>query len=326
MPASIRGSAATAAPAPHATARRPAARSHVSSRRVAIVVVAGLVLAGAAFFVARPDRPSAHTFHVRGQPTGIAADGGLVWVASPGAGVVWVLDGDGRPAARPMPTGGTPARIALGPHWAWVADTERGAVVGLPRASGRAARRIPAGSDVADVAVGGGKVWTVSSADGGVRVIDGRRARVVADGVRPMALAADGRHVVAVDAGAGTLLRLRPAGAPLRLGGTPVDVAIAGNSAWVADAAAGTVRRVDLAGRVPPGPPIHVGHAPVAIAADTRAVYVLCRDDRTLVRIDPASGKVHEQLALRGQPAALALTPAHVWIAAGADEVIRVDR
>jgi DNA-binding beta-propeller fold protein YncE len=165
----------------------------------------------------------------------------------------------------------------------------------------------------------------VSSADGGVRVLDGQRARIVATGVRPTALAADGRHVVAVDAGTGTLLRLRPPGAAVKLGGTPVDVAIAGNSAWVTDPAAGTVRRVDLAGGVP-GPPIRVGRAPVAIAADTRAVYVLCRGDRTLVRIDPASGKVREQVELRAQPAALALGPDHVWIAAGANEVIRVDR
>jgi DNA-binding beta-propeller fold protein YncE len=93
----------------------------------------------------------------------------------------------------------------------------------------------------------------------------------------------------------------------------------------VADAAAGTVRRVDLATGVPDAP-IPVGRAPVAIAADATAVYVLCRGDRTLVRIDPVSGKVRERLKLEDAPAALALDPRHVWIAAGQNEVIRVER
>ena len=40
------------------------------------------------------------------------------------------------------------------------------------------------------------------------------------------------------------------------------------------------------------GAPIRVGRSPVAVAADARGVYVVCRGDRTLVRLDPNSGAV----------------------------------
>jgi DNA-binding beta-propeller fold protein YncE len=115
----------------------------------------------------------------------------------------------------------------------------------------------------------------------------------------------------------------RAQGRPVQLGGHPVDVAITGGTAWVADLG-GTVRGVTLAdGRA--GPAVTVGRAPVAVAADSRDVYVLCRADRTLVRLSP-SGDVRSRVPLEHVPTALALDPRHVWIAAGTNELIRVDR
>jgi hypothetical protein len=70
---------------------------------------------------------------------------------------------------------------------------------------------------------------------------------------------------------------------------------------------------------------VHVGGSPVAIAADAAGVYVLCRGDRTLVRLDTI-GNVRSQVRLAHAPTALALDPRYVWIAAGTNEVIRVDR
>jgi DNA-binding beta-propeller fold protein YncE len=263
-------------------------------------------------------------FHVPAPPTGLAAGGGRVWVAMPSAGAVWVLDASGRRVGEPIATGGTPARLALDARSVWIADTDRSAVVRVPRAGGQAASPVQAGPDVTDVAVAGGRVWTASSADGAVRRVEGGRATVVAHGIRPLALAADGGRVVAADASAAALLRVQPAQPRVPLGGTPVDVALAGGEAWVADAASGAIERVDLAtGRVQR---FGLGHSPVAIAADARDVYVLCQDDRTLVRVDPRSGSVRERLTLPDAPAAIALDPAHVWIAAGNRDVIRVDR
>jgi streptogramin lyase len=195
----------------------------------------------------------------------------------------------------------------------------------VPRARGQTALRIPAGPDVTDVADADGEIWTASSADGAVRRLHGTGWTVVARGVRPIALAGDARHVVAADAGAGALLRLQPPRPAIRLGGMPVDVALAGDDAWVADAAGRVVRKVDLTtGR--PEAAIRVGGSPIAIAADARGVYVVCRDNRTLVRLDPLSGAVRERSSLPFAPAAVALDAAHVWIAAGQGDVIRVAR
>ena len=278
-----------------------------------------------------PEAPAATVFRVPGQPTGLVAHGGRVWVAGPLAGEVWVLDGaSGRPAAPPLRIGGTPARLALDGRFAWIADTERGGVVGAPLRGDGALRPLRTGPDVADVAVAAGAVWTASSADGTIRVIDadGRR-QVLHVGVRPIALAADERRVVAADA-AGAIIRLsarsrRPEGPAVPVGGAPSDIALSGDRAWIADAGAGTVQAVVLS-TGSTGPAIPVGRSPVAIAADARGVYVLCRGDRSLVELDAGTGAVRSRTPLSHSPTALALDPRHVWIAAGDHEVIRVDR
>jgi hypothetical protein len=108
------------------------------------------------------------------------------------------------------------------------------------------------------------------------------------------------------------------------LGGAPVDVALVGDRAWVADAGAGTVRSVLLSSGVA-AEAVSVCRSPVAIAGDAAGVYVLCRGDRSLVRLD-ADGAVRSRVRLAHAPTALALDSRHVWIAAGSNEVIRVDR
>jgi DNA-binding beta-propeller fold protein YncE len=269
-------------------------------------------------------------FHAPGQPAGLVSAGGQVWVTGPAAGAVWVLDqATGRPAGPSLKIDGTPARVALEPGVAWIADTEHGFIVRASRTAAGTPRTFPAGPDLSDLAVVAGTVWTASSADGTVRALEpGGRRHVLRIGARPIALAGDGRRLIALDA-AGTLVRIdpaakRPQGAPIDLGGEPVDVALDGDTAWVADANAGTVRAVDLRSGSADAP-VDVGRGPVAIAADARGVYVLCRGDRTLVHLDP-DGRVRDRIALQGSPSALALDARHVWVAAGTNDVIRVDR
>jgi DNA-binding beta-propeller fold protein YncE len=59
---------------------------------------------------------------------------------------------------------------------------------------------------------------------------------------------------------------------------------------------------------------------------DGADVYVACRGDRTLVRIDARTGTVRSRRPLGAEPSALAVDPGYVWIAAGENEVMRVDR
>ena len=165
-----------------------------------------------------------------------------------------------------------------------------------------------------------------------MRAIDPRSgtARVLRSGTRPVALAAAGDRVVAADAG-GTLVVFdartrRRHGPPIKLGGLPVAVALAADTAWVADAAPGTVG-TRLPGRPPElGQRMHVGARPVAVALAGPDVFVLCRGARSLVRVEAATGRVRERVPVLPDPTAMAVDARAVWVAAGANEVMRIAR
>jgi DNA-binding beta-propeller fold protein YncE len=318
-------------PEPQAPAPSPPRRGRLAA--LIALPAALLVAVLLAFTLGEEDAPlTSSTFLVPGEPTGIAVTGSGVWVAGPGAGSVWVLDAlTGQLAQPPVRTGGTPARLAVDDHWAWIADTRSGTVIRAAVNQRTSPVTVHSGPDVADVAVAADAVWIASAADGTVRV-RGRSGpwSTLRVGARPLALAADERRVVAVDAGLGTLVTIdaderRVSGAPIMLGGTPVDVALAGANAWVVDSAAGTLQRVDLARRVTAAP-VRVCAAPVAVAASGRDVYAACRADRELVRYDAVRSRVAHRARLAQPPTALAVDSQYVWIAAGAHEVIRVDR
>jgi streptogramin lyase len=278
------------------------------------------------------ETPGPTTFQVPGRPSDLVAAAGQVWIAGPTRGAVWVLDGaTGRTARSALAIGGAPAQVALDARYAWIADTQRGWLVRAPRQGSETLRKLRSGPGVADVVVAAGAVWIANSVDGTVRVFDPatQDRRSFHAGARPIALAADARHVVAADA-AGTLIRFDarsrdPVGPPVLLGGAPIDVALAGDRAWIVDGGSGTVRGVDvMSGRR--GRSERVCRVPIAVAADVAALYVLCRGDRMLVRLDPRTGAVRFKVALPQAPTALALDSRHIWIAAEPDAVIRVDR
>ena len=266
-------------------------------------------------------------------PTAIFVGPHEVWVASQGAGVVSVLDRVSGHVRRTIHTGGAPARLAGSAGGVWVADAERASITPVTARPLRRLGRFTGSADVSDVAVGAGAVWWSSSAEGVVRVRDrnASRPRVLAAGARPIALASNERWVVVANSGDGTIARIdaarrRIAGAPLRVGGTPVDIALDGNHAWVLDAAAGNVSRIDLR-TGSRGPRIGVGSRPVAVAADGDDVYVVSAGERDLLHIDAVTGRVESRTRLGDVPAALALDPTYVWVTdIGGDTVTRYDR
>ncbi len=107
-----------------------------------------------------------------------------------GGGRLGARRGDREARRPPLHVGGRPARLALEPRFAWIADTERSAVIRVSTSDRGARRSTRTGPDIADVTVAAGAVWTASSADGTVRVLDGRRKPLVLRvGTRPIALA-----------------------------------------------------------------------------------------------------------------------------------------
>ena len=140
-----------------------------------------------------------------------------------------------------------------------------------------------------------------------------------------MALAADPRRVVVADPRAGTVTvidaRARRIAGQIRVGGTPVDVALAGDTAWVVDATGGRIVAVDLNRRVAKKS-IRVGRRPIAVATAGDDVYVLAAGDRRLVRVH--DGEVRSRTPLDAPPTAIAADADHVWVAAG--QLLRFDR
>jgi len=297
--------------------------------------VAALLLAASLavllFVRGEESAPVAQVIAVPGHPTGLAVTPGRVWVAAQRTGSVHLLDSaTGRPVGRPLRTGGTPARLAVGATGVWVADSAGGTVIPVRwRPEPRVFEPIRLGADVTDVTLAARAVWVLSSAEGLVRVLEPgsqRASQELPVGANPVALASDDRWVVAVAAGTGTITRIdargrRLAGPPLRIGGVPVDVAVAGGIAWVADAR-GSVMAVDLAEGVA-ARPVALGAQPVAVAADGDDVYVATR--RELVHL--RGGEVQSRQGIGGEPAAVALDAEHVWVAdAGTDRVVRLER
>jgi DNA-binding beta-propeller fold protein YncE len=293
---------------------------------IAAIVATGLLLRGGS-------EPGRAVFTVPAHPTGLAVADDEVWVATPQAGVLTVLDAaSGRRIGGPVQTGGAPARLALGAKAAWVADSSRGAVVPVRRRGEHTYRPLRVGADVADVALSANAVWALDSAAGVVRTLEpgGKPNGELPVGPDPVDLDADQRWVVVASAGDAALTWIDAAArrreGRVELGGVPVAVAVTGDGAWVADARRDALIRVDLRSGKAAGS-VKVGPRPVAVAADGDDVYVVCAGDRTVWHIDGADGDVKWQRPAGREPAALALAPDDVWVAdAGGDTVIRLER
>ncbi len=278
--------------------------------------------------------PPPAVMRVPGDPAGLLAAGGRLWVSSQRTGSVWVLDAEsGRPVRPPLRTGGTPGRLALGLGGAWVADTARGELIPVQLHPERVFPAVALGSDVSDVALAARAVWVASWADRSVRILEpGGAMRTLRVGAGPVALDADALRVVVAEADAGAIAVIdartrRIAGRPVRVGGTPADVAVAGDVAWVVDASGGRLLRVDLRRERLDGPAVAVGRRPVGVAASGSDVYVLSAGDRRLVGVDANTGKVRSRRPVGAGPSAIALDSRYVWVAnAGEDTVMRFDR
>ena len=109
----------------------------------------------------------------------------------------------------------------------------------------------------------------------------------------------------------------RLAGGPIRVGGGPSDVEVAYGSVWVALADDGAVARIDPTTNEVAAP-IRVGAGPFNLAVGADGVWVLNSNDGTVTRIDPKSGWVTGPLMrVGGMPSDLAVDADTLWITNG---------
>jgi YVTN family beta-propeller protein len=108
------------------------------------------------------------------------------------------------------------------------------------------------------------------------------------------------------------------------VGKSPSAVVGGGGSVWIANAAEGTVTRIDRERdeRVA----IPVGGAPAALAFGGGSLWVADSDGREVAQVDPGSNQATLRIPVGNAPRALAATPGALWVASGVDgRVRRVD-
>ena len=105
------------------------------------------------------------------------------------------------------------------------------------------------------------------------------------------------------------------------VGKSPTAVTEGGGSVWIANAADGTVTRVDR--RRDEQVRIPVGGAPAALAFGGGSLWVADSDGREVLQVDPGADKVVARYEVGNAPRALAATTGAVWVASGVDGRIR---
>ena len=267
------------------------------------LAVAAAVLAGAVFavgIVRRPEPPpgpparpdptvparAVATFPMFGDPVAMAVRGGDVWVAgnNPTWVTRWVTPMN--PATRDKPTialSAAPTRLAATEDAVWVLTPADNSVVRIDPAANQVVSTIGVGRAPSGLAVGAGAVWVSRRSDGAVVRINPATNRVVAT---------------------------------IGIGRAPGAMTVAGGMVWVA-LPGGGLGRIDPASNrstVIRVPRCCAGE----LAASDGALWVANHEDGTLVRVDPATGRVAARILLpktTGQrPHQVAVGEGAVWV------------
>lgn len=272
---------------------------------------------------------------VGSRPIAIAFGAGAVWVANADSGTVSRLDPETHEVVATIGIGGAPASdIAVGAGSVWVVTGSDGTLVRIdPRTNSRV-ETIPLGgpntlapAGAYALAASRDAVW-VASASARVLRVDPRTRAVtpVRVGQTPTAIAASGgdvwvtladRQTLRIDARsmeiAGYLdeppspISLAVSGRVLWVGGgAPELPGVSGNALWRVDAAMVSVARTAaLPGR------------PMGIGVGAGAIWVACADG-TVVRADPRSGAIADELPVENVPLDVVYGAGLVWVSVGA--------
>ncbi len=242
------------------------------------------------------------------------------------------MDGNGRLVAS-VRVGAQPDAIALGAASAWVTDAADNAVIRLDASGSTVIDQIPVGESPAGIAFGFDAVWVANSGDRTVSRIDPTTNGVVAVipvGTAPAGIATDDRWVWVTNRLDHTLSRIDPIDDSTKtfvVGATPLGVATAAGSVWVADADSKLVVQVDAESGVVLAE-VPVGNGPSAIVATPLgdAVWVVNSGDGTVSRIDTETAIVTAAQTVGADPTGIAIGSDAVWVAVSStSEIVKLD-
>jgi YVTN family beta-propeller protein len=273
-----------------------------------------------------PAKPTGSTVVARiavgGQPCGVVAANGSVWVTDAERGRLLLLQDD--KLVRDFPVDATPCELTFGYGSLWIA-TQSGLLDRVDPATGKVVAHVKVGDTSYEPLAAFGCVWVTNRGSNSVSQIDPATNKVVRTIATPFVNAggivdANGSLWVGNDASGDTeLLRIDPGTGRItkvKAGDRPAFVAAAGGSVWVANQNDHNVTRLDAATGAVRGT-VPAGSSPVNLAALPGArpeVWVPDDVGNVLTRIDATTGAVIETLHVGTGPAVVAPDGTDVWV------------
>ncbi len=261
---------------------------------------------------------------VGGQPCGVVAAAGAVWVTDAQSATLVRIDAASNAVVTSTPVDATPCELTFGYGALWVA-TQSGVLDRVDPATGRVVARIPVGETSYEPLVAFGSVWVTNRNSGTVSRVDPRTNRVVATidvpGTNPGGIVAVGDRLwIGNDTSGSTdVVRMDPRTGAIETfsaGARPAFVAAAAGAVFTADEGGHTVSRLDATTGAILGTAL-AGVRPVnLVALPVARPEIWVPDDQggLLTRIDATTGEVIERMLGGRGPAVMAAHGSDVWV------------
>jgi serine/threonine-protein kinase len=254
-----------------------------------------------------------------------------VWVTSEKDGTATRLDPEtGEVVGSPHKLGEGVSGVAVGSKWTWVTNPGRGLLLRIDPFSGRILKRIPLPGEPGPLSLGGQRVWVADEGGNGVTAVNAEAGEIAKRGLPPQApglrLAWGAESLWTAVSAANVVRRIAPTtlvtSPPIRVGGGPAGITVAGGYVWVASSRSGTISKVDpLTLRVVEQ--IEVDGHPGGIDGGTSAVWVADREDDAVRKIDLESGEVDgAPIQVGPEPGAVSVGGDAVWVANNGDGTV----
>jgi peptide/nickel transport system substrate-binding protein len=312
-------------------------------RRLALLAVGGILLAGAAVaaaLLATNDRGSGatllgsnavaaidlnsgsvtHAVDVGASPSHIAVGQRSLWVTNADGHSVSRVDLDEHAVRQTVRVGHGPAGVAVAGGFVWVANSRDGTLSRIDEQTNENVQPIQVGTNPTGVAAGAGAVWVANAGEQTISRIDPGSGRVttldvpaqpteLAVGAGSLWLSSSGsRLVMQIDPRSGRVLQ------PIPVGGGPSGITVGNGAVWVANSLDGTVSRIDARTGVVAAT-INVGNGPYSIVAGPDAVWVAEQFGNRIDRIDPDTNRIVDRIPIGHRVTGAALADSALWVA-----------
>jgi YVTN family beta-propeller protein len=241
--------------------------------------------------------------------------------------------GDGGGAAvdgAPIPVGDLPVALVYDNGGLWVANRRDGSVSRIEDGeSPKASDETSVGGDPEGIAVAAGTVLVSDGAGDSLSVIDqnGDLGQPITVNLRPASIAVAGDTAWVANEGSRSVSRLAPPdeNQSIPVGDGPYGVASGAGAVWVTNRGEGTVSRINTTTHKVDDT-IPVGANPKGIAVGDDAVWVANTDDNTVSRIDLTSLTADDEISVEDEPRGVVSAFGSVWVTnGGSDSVSRID-